>query len=46
MVCLADDVFAWELAPDGVWHKVETLVGFDAQVRLRELAVERAQSRT
>ena len=46
MVCLADDVLAWELAPDGVWHKVETLVGFDAQVRLRELAVERAQSRT
>jgi hypothetical protein len=28
-----------------VWHKIETLVGFDAQVRLRELAVERAQPR-
>ena len=46
MVCLADDVLAWELAADGVWHKVETVVGFDAQARLRELAVERAQSRT
>ena len=45
-VCLADDVLAWELAGDGVWHKVETIVGFDAQVRLRELAVERAQPRS
>jgi polyphosphate kinase len=44
-VCLADDVLAWELTADGVWNKIETLVGFDAQVRLRELAVERAQPR-
>jgi polyphosphate kinase len=42
---LADDVQAWELAPDGAWHKVETLVGLDAQARLCELAVERTQPR-
>jgi len=29
-----------------VWRKVETLVGFDSQMRQRELAVERAQPRT
>ncbi len=41
----ADDVLAWELAADGAWHKVETVVGVDAQARLRGLAVERAQTR-
>jgi len=44
-VNLADDVLAWELAADGAWHKVETLIGLDAQARLRALAVERAQAR-
>jgi polyphosphate kinase len=44
-VNLADDVLAWQLAADGVWHKVETLVGLDAQARLRALATERAQAR-
>jgi polyphosphate kinase len=44
-VNLADDTLAWELAADGVWHKVETVVGVDAQVRFRGLAIERAQSR-
>jgi polyphosphate kinase len=44
-VNLADDVLAWELAADGVWHKVETGVGLDSQARFRALAVERAQTR-
>ena len=44
-VNLADDRLAWELAADGAWHKVETLIGLDAQARLRALAVERAQAR-
>jgi polyphosphate kinase len=43
---LADDVLSWELAPDGEWHKVETVAGINAQSRLRALAVERAQIRT
>ncbi len=42
---LVDDVLAWELAGDGTWHKVETVAGIDAQRRLCELAVERAQAR-
>ena len=40
---LADDVLSWELAPDGEWHKIETVAGVNAQARLRELAIERAQ---
>jgi polyphosphate kinase len=42
-VNLADDVLAWELAPDGTWEKVTTDVGIDAQRRLRELALSRAR---
>jgi polyphosphate kinase len=42
-VNLADDVLAWELAPDGTWEKVTTEVGIDAQRRLRELALSRAR---
>ncbi len=44
-VNLADDVLSWELAADGVWHKVETVVGLDAQARFRALAIERTQIR-
>jgi polyphosphate kinase len=44
-VDLADDVLAWELAADGSWHKVETVVGLNTHLRLRELAEERARSR-
>lgn len=44
-VDLADDVLAWELAGDGAWHKVPTVVGIDTHVRLRELAEERARPR-
>jgi len=45
-VNLADDVLSWVLAADGEWHKIETVVGVNAQARLRELAVERVQLRT
>jgi polyphosphate kinase len=40
-VSLADDVLAWELRPKG-WRKVPTEQGIDSQVRLHELALERA----
>jgi polyphosphate kinase len=39
---LDDDVLAWELTEDGSWRKVPTVVGVDTQLRLRELAEERA----
>jgi polyphosphate kinase len=42
--CLADDVLAWELGPDGAWTKVPTLRGVNAQLRLQELAGERLRS--
>jgi polyphosphate kinase len=42
--CLADDVLAWELGPDGTWSKVPTLRGVNAQLRLQELAGERLRS--
>jgi polyphosphate kinase len=44
-VDMADDVLAWELDPDGSWHKVETQVGCAAHDRFEELAVARSQSR-
>jgi polyphosphate kinase len=40
---LTDDVLAWELAADGRWHKVPTVLGINAQLRLQELAAERAR---
>jgi polyphosphate kinase len=45
-VNLADDTLAWELLPDGSWHKVETVQGIDTHLRLRELAEERARPRS
>jgi polyphosphate kinase len=42
-VNLADDVLAWELEPDGVWRKVPTVEGIDAQRRMYELALLRAR---
>jgi len=42
--CLADDVLAWELGPDGDWAKVPTRAGVNAQLRLQELAGERLRS--
>jgi polyphosphate kinase len=40
---LADDVLAWELGPDGTWHKVPTVIGVDTHERLQELAVQRSR---
>jgi polyphosphate kinase len=40
---LADDVLAWELRPDGTWHKVPTSVGINTHARLQELAGQRAR---
>jgi polyphosphate kinase len=41
-VSLADDVLAWELGPDGSWHKVPTARGLNSHNRFRELALESA----
>jgi len=42
-VNLADDVLAWELQPDGTWHRVRPEGGgtVDTHVRLQELALAR-----
>ena len=42
---LADDTRAWELDPDGTWHKVPTTNGVNAQQALQELAVARSRRR-
>jgi len=42
-VDLADDVLAWELRADGSWRKVDTEIGVNTQVKMRELAIARAQ---
>jgi polyphosphate kinase len=39
----ADDVLAWTLASDGTWHKVDSVIGLESQVRFQELAVARAK---
>jgi polyphosphate kinase len=44
-VLLSDDVLAWTLRADGTWRKVPTRKGVNAQVRLQELALERAGAR-
>jgi polyphosphate kinase len=44
-VLLSDDVLAWTLRADGTWRKVPTRKGINAQVRLQELALERAGAR-
>ena len=44
-VCLGDDVLASELHADGSWHKVKEEKGVNAQVRLQEMAFERARRR-
>ncbi len=41
-VSLADDVLAWELGPDGSWHKVPTVKGLNSHNRFKELAIESA----
>jgi polyphosphate kinase len=40
---LDDDELAWELGPDGRWHKVPTVRGINAHRALQELAVERSE---
>ena len=40
---LSDDRLAWELDPEGEWHRVPTRVGVDAQERFRALAHEQAR---
>lgn len=40
---LSDDVLAWELGPEGTWHKVPTVVGVNTHERLQELAVDRSR---
>jgi polyphosphate kinase len=42
-VALADDVLAWELRPDGSWHRVTNENGLNSQRRFQELALERAR---
>ena len=44
-VLLSDDVLAWTLRADGTWRKVPTRKGINAQVRLQELALDRAGAR-
>ncbi len=41
-VGLDDDELAWELDPEGRWHKVPTTRGVNTHRALQELAVERA----
>ena len=41
---LADDTLAWELAADGTWHKIPTVVGVSTHRALQELAIARAHS--
>jgi polyphosphate kinase len=40
---LTDDLRAWELASDGSWSRARRTEGVSAQLRLRELAVQRAR---
>jgi len=40
---MADDVLAWESAPDGSWSKTPTEVGIDTHQRLLDLAAERSR---
>ena len=40
---LDDDELAWELAPDGRWHKVPTARGVNTHRALQEAAVERSE---
>ncbi|MDH5371418.1 MAG: polyphosphate kinase 1 [Acidimicrobiia bacterium] len=42
-VLFADDELAWELQPDGIWRKVETVEGINAHLRLQEMAIERTR---
>jgi polyphosphate kinase len=41
-VTLADDLLAWELAPDSTWHRVPLVQGVDTHLTLHERARERS----
>jgi polyphosphate kinase len=41
---LADDVLAWELAADGTWHEVPTVVGVSTHTALQDVALARSHS--
>ena len=41
---LDDDELAWELDPEGAWHRVPTRRGIDAHRVMQELAVRRAEA--
>ena len=41
---LDDDELAWELDPEGAWHRVPTTRGIDAHRVMQELAVQRAEA--
>ena len=43
---LEDDELAWELGPDGRWHKVPTIQGVNIHRALQESAVERSELRS
>jgi polyphosphate kinase len=42
-MCLADDMLAWELHPDGSWRRVPTTAGINSQRRFQEQALEAAR---
>ena len=42
-IALADDVLAWELCPDGAWHRLPTVHGLNSHKRFQELALDRAR---
>ena len=42
-VLLADDALAWELAPDGAWHRVPQIHGINAHDTLQDLAIARSR---
>jgi polyphosphate kinase len=42
---LEDDMLSWELGPDDEWRKVPTRAGVNAQLRLQDVAVDRARRR-
>ncbi len=41
-ISLADDVLSWELGPDGIWRKVQTVRGLNSHERFKELALASA----
>jgi polyphosphate kinase len=41
-VCLSDDLLAWQLDPDGTWHRLPATRGVATHTRLQELALHRS----